>query len=91
MLERSHSSDEVQRLLEESRRINVEMIAAGMGAAIDDPATRIALFGWTGYIERALLVWLETREIPIEDLVTQLVAPLTGVLPFFPSDFNRPK
>lgn len=89
MLLRSHSSPEVQALLEESRRVNVETIAAGMGASLADPATRVALFGWTGYIEQALLVWLERREPPVEELITQLIAPLGGVLPFIPSDFNR--
>jgi AcrR family transcriptional regulator len=88
MVHRSLGSTEVAELLEESRRTNIEQIAEGMGADINDPTTRAALYGWTGYIDQALLAWLESREPPVEELITLLVAALVGVVSFFPSDFN---
>jgi AcrR family transcriptional regulator len=91
MVHRAHGATEVQTLLDASRRANVETLAEGMGADLKDPTTRIAIFGFTGFIDQALLSWLETREPDIEELITMMAASLAGVLPLFPSSFNQPQ
>lgn len=58
-----------QRMCEETRRTIIERFISAMGLThLRLPATRLSLRGYVGFIETAVLEWLESRSIARKDL-----------------------
>ncbi len=71
---------EVQAIVEESRAEVVQRIAHSLGLERPQPALRIALRGWVGFLEGACLDWLTAKDISKVDLVRLLTASLPGAI-----------
>lgn len=60
---------EVLELIEDTRRSIVDRMVTRLsrfGAQPDDPATRLRLRGWLGFIESASLDWAENQELGLD-------------------------
>ncbi|MBW1833189.1 MAG: hypothetical protein JRJ10_16150, partial [Deltaproteobacteria bacterium] len=49
------------------------------GARADDPATRLRLRGWLGYLEASSLDWAERQELDLESFLELLLQMATNV------------
>ena len=67
---------EVQAIVESSRAEVLDRIARDSGLDSLPPVLRIALRGWVGFLEGACLAWLDTKDIPKDDLVRLVAAGL---------------
>lgn len=67
------SDAEVQRLCEEARWRALRHVTQALGVERPDPVLRVALRGWQGFIEGAILEWLKRRE-PDPEAVVELMA-----------------
>lgn len=74
------ADDELAALAEDARWRSIRLIADAL--AIDDPppALRIALRGWQGFTEGAILEWLKRRDLDREELVGLLAHELVSTL-----------
>jgi len=72
---------EVHALVEASRWEGIARIAEGARADLDNPRVRVALRGWVGFMETAIIAWLEHRDdLSSDDLVETLASALVAVL-----------
>jgi AcrR family transcriptional regulator len=73
---------EIEALSEEARWREIRLITGTLGIPEPQPELRIALRGWQGFSEGAIIEWLKHRDITSEQLVEvlarQLVATLDG-------------
>ena len=75
------SSDaNVAAIIEQSRDETVERLAAAFGLTASEPAHRLALRGWVGFLEAACLEWLDTRTLTRDEVATLLEASVVGAL-----------
>ena len=75
------SSDRyVQAIVETARAEVVDRLADAFDLGTPDPAQRIALRGWVGFLEGACLDWLLHRDISKDHLVRLLEASVGGAL-----------
>ena len=67
---------EVAAIIEDTRRALVERMLSRLsrfGARADDPATRLRLRGWLGFLEASSLDWAESQELDLESFLELLV------------------
>lgn len=75
------SSDrDVQAIVDRSRSDVVSGLAEAFRSSDLDPAQRIALRGWVGFLEGACLDWLLARDISKPHLARLLAASVSGAL-----------
>lgn len=73
---------EVVEIIERTRQTLVDRMLvrlAPFGAKADDPATRIRLRGWLGFLESTSLDWLQNESLPKEEFV-EVLAQMAGVV-----------
>ena len=72
---------EARELIEGFRQRTMEMALARVtNNAPPRPALRIAISGWLGYMDAAILNWTETRDLPREQIRDLLVAAFGAAL-----------
>jgi AcrR family transcriptional regulator len=72
---------EARELVESFRRHTMDMALARLtGDAIPRPALRIAIRGWLGYLDAAILDWAQARDLPREQLRDLLIAAFGAAL-----------
>ena len=67
---------EVAKIIEDTRLALLERMLSRLsrfGARADDPATRLRLRGWLGFLEGSSLDWAEKQEISLESFLELLV------------------
>jgi len=70
----------VRRIVEQSRAEVVDRITTRLSRSSADPALRITIRGWIGFLEGACLDWLATKDLPKADLLRLLEDSFTAVL-----------
>ena len=63
---------EVADIVESTRQAFVDRLLSRLsrfGAQADDPATRLRLRGWFGYIESSSLDWVDSQDLPLESFL----------------------
>jgi AcrR family transcriptional regulator len=71
---------QVRELCERARWIGLEEIIRSSGISEPSPRLRIALRGWSGFQEGAIIEWLKRRDLDREDLVEMLADALMSAL-----------
>jgi AcrR family transcriptional regulator len=74
------ADEEVAAMVEEARWRSIRQIAGALGIAEPDARLRIALRGWHGFTEGAIVEWLKARELTAEELVDLLAHELVDTL-----------
>lgn len=72
--------EEVRALCEEARWKGLEEIMRSSGIENPPPAIRIALRGWSGFQEGAVIEWLKRRDMEREELLDLLARTLGSAL-----------
>jgi hypothetical protein len=67
---------ETRELVEASRWAGLEPIAQAMSLDLDSPLARVALRGWIGFTEAAVLAWLQEGAPKYEELVALIARAL---------------
>ena len=73
---------EVAKIIEDTRQALVDRMLSRLsrfGARSDDPATRLRLRGWIGFLEASSLDWAESQELDLESFV-QLLVQMTSLV-----------
>jgi len=63
------SDPELQAISEETRAESARRVIESLGLEDPDPAVRIAVRGWVGFIEEATLDWLRKRDLDLDRLL----------------------
>ena len=63
------SDPELQAISEETRAESARRVIESLGLEDPDPAVRIAVRGWVGFIEEATLDWLRKRDLDRDRLL----------------------
>ncbi|MGK2938921.1 MAG: TetR/AcrR family transcriptional regulator [Solirubrobacteraceae bacterium] len=73
---------EARAMVDDARETGIARIADALGRPLeDDPGLRVALRGWTGFNERAILTWLDDPSlVPRDDVIGSMVAALLSIL-----------
>jgi AcrR family transcriptional regulator len=71
---------ELAALAEDARWRSIRLIADALDLGDPSPALRIALRGWQGFTEGAILEWLKHRDLPAGELVELLAHELVSTL-----------
>lgn len=66
---------EVHAILEEVRTTLLARVLDASGISAD-PALRVHLYGWIGFVESATLRWLQHREVARDELLSIVIAAL---------------
>jgi AcrR family transcriptional regulator len=74
------ADEELAALAEEARWRSIHLIADALDIDEPDPRLRIALRGWQGYTEGAIIEWLKDRELPPDELVQLMAHELVATL-----------
>ena len=69
---------EVRKSLDEAKLVAVGRIAPQMGLDPERPEVRVGILGWIGYMESAMLSWLDSGEPDVDTLVELIAAALRG-------------
>jgi len=67
---------EVAKIIEDTRQALLERMLSRLsrfGARADDPATRLRLRGWLGFLEGSSLDWADRQELDLESFLELLV------------------
>jgi len=75
------SDPEVDEIFEGVRRTLVQRLLTRLSqfGAVDDPATRLRLRGWIGFLEVSTLEWLQTQELDLDSFL-ELLVQMAGVV-----------
>lgn len=71
---------EIASGLEEARWEGITRIAEAADVDLDSPPARPALRGWVGFVEGALLAWVEDPALEQDQLVQMLLGALTATI-----------
>jgi AcrR family transcriptional regulator len=74
------ADEELAALAEEARWRSIRLIADALDIDEPGPRLRIALRGWQGYTEGAIIEWLKDRELPTDELVQLMARELVATL-----------
>jgi len=74
------ADEELAELAEDARWRSIRLITHALDLDEPDPQLRIALRGWQGFSEGAILEWLKRRDLPREELVQLLAHELVATL-----------
>jgi AcrR family transcriptional regulator len=73
---------EVAEIIESTRQALVDRMLSRLtrfGAQADDPATRLRLRGWLGYLEASSLDWADRQELDLESFL-ELLLQMSGIV-----------
>ena len=73
---------EVAEVIEDTRQALVDRMLSRLsrfGARADDPATRLRLRGWLGYLEASSLDWADRQELDLESFL-ELLLQMSGIV-----------
>jgi AcrR family transcriptional regulator len=74
------NDDEVRALCEHARWQGLEEITRSLGIEEPSPSLRVALRGWAGFQEGAIVEWLKRRDLDREELLDLLAQALVSIL-----------
>src|SRR6266545_7440974 len=74
------NDEEVRDFCEEARWNGLEEIVRTIGVERPSPALRVALRGWAGFQEGAIIEWLKQRDLNRDELLDLLARTLAEVL-----------
>lgn len=74
------ADDDIAELFDDARWRSIRMIADALDIDEPSPELRIALRGWQGFTEGAILEWLKTRELSEDELVELMAGELVATL-----------
>ncbi len=74
------SDDEVQAIVGASRNETVERLAEAFDLSPSEPAHRLALRGWVGFLEATSLEWLDSKVMTRDGVASLLEASMAGTL-----------
>jgi AcrR family transcriptional regulator len=74
------ADEELTELAEEARWRSIRLIADALAIEAPSPQLRIALRGWQGFTEGAIVEWLKQRDLPPDELVTLMARELVATL-----------
>ena len=74
------ADEDIAQLFDDARWRSIRMIADALDIAEPSPELRIALRGWQGFTEGAILEWLKERELSEDDLVELMAGELVATL-----------
>ena len=74
------ADEDMQQMCEEARWQGLEEIIRSLGVEEASPALRVALRGWSGFQEGAIVEWLKRRDLDREELVQMLARALGDAL-----------
>jgi AcrR family transcriptional regulator len=74
------ADEELAKLAEEARWRSIRLITDALGISEPEPELRIALRGWQGFSEGAIIEWLKRRDLGKEELVRLLAHGLVATL-----------
>ena len=78
LMTRGSGFAEVRKQLEAARLVAVGRIAPQMGLDPERPDVRVGILAWIGYMESAMLSWLEKKEPDVDTLVEMIAGALRG-------------
>ena len=71
---------EVADVASETRALLMARVLEGLAIDVPSPALRIALRGWLGFVEAAILEWIETRDLERSAMRDLLAASLASIV-----------
>lgn len=71
---------EVRAINEQARWNGLRHVLKGIGVDDPSPVLRVALRGWAGFNEGAIVEWLKRRDLPREELVELMARTLLATL-----------
>jgi AcrR family transcriptional regulator len=81
LMQSASSLPEARELVEGFRQRTMELVLVELaGRRKPRPALRVAIKGWLGYMDAAILDWTQARDLPREKLRELLVAAFAGAL-----------
>lgn len=80
---------ELRAVLEQGRREAMEHLLKGLGVSRPSPRLRIALRGWQGFVEGAIVQWLNGRRVKQGELVDLLAQALGAIVALSPEPGAR--
>lgn len=78
LMTRGIGFSEVRKQLEAARLVAVGRIAPQMGLDPERPEVRVGILAWIGYMESAMLSWLDNGEPDVDTLVEMIAGALLG-------------
>jgi AcrR family transcriptional regulator len=85
------ADDDVAELCENARWEGIRLILDALDVADPGPELRIALRGWAGFTEGAIIEWLKRRDLSRDELVQLLVHELIDTLHRAEVDLSKVK
>lgn len=85
------ADEELAELAEDARWRSIRLMAHALGIDEPKPELRIALRGWHGFTEGAILEWLKHRDLPEDELVKLMAGELVAILKRMGVDLSRVK
>jgi len=76
----SAGAREVRETMAQVRAETAARILSGLGPDGERPATRAAVFGWLGFLDAAILDWIEHGDIPRRELHGMLLGTFAGAI-----------
>ena len=83
------SDPEAVAIIEAARQRGASHVLEGLGVSEPSPGLRLALRGWQGFTEGAILGWLEDRALPRDVLLRMLARALDDAVRLGGSDGER--
>jgi AcrR family transcriptional regulator len=80
MMTRASRFPEVREMIEEAHWVGVGRIARQIGLDPEKPEVRVGLRSWMGYLDTAMLVWIDNDELDREDLVQMIALAMRSTL-----------
>jgi AcrR family transcriptional regulator len=84
------SDPEVRALNEQARWNGLRHVLRGLDIEEPSPALRVALRGWAGFNEGAIIEWLKRRDLPREQLIDIMARALLATLNAVDPPLARP-
>jgi len=74
------TDEEVASIIDDTRATILQRLVEGMGTAAVPPPMRNALRGWLGYVEAAILDWIEWQDVERTNLVEGMIRVMQAAL-----------
>ena len=81
LMRKAGAFQEVRERIDRQRWDGIETrLSAGLGADPQRPAVRVGLWAWQGFVENAILAWLDHQELDRDAFVQMLMDAFLGVV-----------